>query len=127
MERATFTPGVAFPDDDSCPVRDVLSPITSKWPMLILFALLDGPQRFSVLQRRIENISRKMLTSSLRMLERDGFIRRQAYPEVPPRVEYELTTLGRKLASPLVRLVEWTSDNHDEVKAARRRFDASTS
>ena len=92
MERATFTPGVAFPDDDSCPVRDVLSPITSKWPMLILFALLDGPQRFSVLQRRIENISRKMLTSSLRMLERDGFIRRQAYPEVPPRVEYELTT-----------------------------------
>ncbi|MBO6753329.1 helix-turn-helix domain-containing protein [Spongiibacter sp.] len=125
MERATFTPGVAFPDDDSCPVRDVLSPITSKWPMLILFALLDGPQRFSVLQRRIENISRKMLTSSLRMLERDGFIRRQAYPEVPPRVEYELTTLGRKLASPLVRLVEWTLDNHDEVKAARRRFDTS--
>ena len=125
MERATFTPGVAFPDDDSCPVRDVLSPITSKWPMLILFALLDGPQRFSVLQRRIENISRKMLTSSLRMLERDGFIRRQAYPEVLPRVEYELTTLGRKLASPLVRLVEWTLDNHDEVKAARRRFDMS--
>ncbi len=96
-----------FPDDDNCPVRDVLSVLTSKWPMLILFALLDGVERFSGLQRRIENISKRMLTVSLRQLERDGYITRTVYPEVPPRVEYRLTPLGEDVVTPLIDLIHW--------------------
>lgn len=112
-----------FPDDDSCPVRDVLTSLTSKWPMLILFALLDGPQRFSALQRRIENISRRMLTVSLRQLERDGYLLREVYAEVPPRVEYSLTPLGHDVLKPLIELVRWSKNNHQTIQACRERFD----
>lgn len=112
-----------FPDDESCPVRDVLSPLTSKWPMLILFALLDGTQRFSALQHRIENVSRRMLTVSLRQLERDGYILRTVYPEVPPRVEYALTQLGKEVVVPLIELIDWAEKHHDEIRSFREKFD----
>ncbi|WP_295873860.1 helix-turn-helix domain-containing protein [uncultured Zhongshania sp.] len=113
-----------FPDNENCSVRDVLSKLTSKWPMLILFALLDGPERFSSLQRRIENISRRMLTISLRQLERDGYIHRQVYPEVPPRVEYTLTKMGNTVTIPLIELVSWAERNHNEIRSCREKFDA---
>ena len=94
--------------------------------MLILFALLDGPQRFSNLQRRIENISKRMLTSSLRQLERDGYISREVYAEVPPRVEYTLTPLGKDVSTQLIGLIGWAEDNHETIRASRQTFDDKT-
>lgn len=122
--RQNVTQNSIFPDNENCSVRDVLSKLTSKWPMLILFALLDGPERFSSLQRRIENISRRMLTISLRKLERDGYINRQVYPEVPPRVEYTLTKMGKTATIPLIELVSWAERNHNKIRSCREKFDA---
>ena len=122
--QQNVTQNSIFPDNENCSVRDVLSKLTSKWPMLILFALLDGPERFSSLQRRIENISRRMLTISLRQLERDGYINRQVYPEVPPRVEYTLTEMGNTATIPLIELVSWAERNHNEIRSCRENFDA---
>ncbi|CAA0105950.1 putative HTH-type transcriptional regulator YybR [BD1-7 clade bacterium] len=112
-----------FPSNDDCPVRDVLTGLTSKWPMLILFALMDGEERFSGLQRRIEKISKRMLTVSLRDLERDGYITRTVYPEVPPRVEYALTEMGKEVVTPLVKLIRWAESRHDDIRDARGRYD----
>ena len=112
-----------FPANEECPVRDVLTGLTSKWPMLILFALIDGSERFSGLQRRIEKISKRMLTVSLRGLERDGYIERKVFAEVPPRVEYTLTPLGSEVVIPLVKLVRWAEDRHDDIRASREIYD----
>lgn len=111
-----------FPDNNNCPVRDVLSHLTSKWPMLILIALTDGPERFSSLQKRIENISKRMLTVALRKLEQDGYIARTVFPEAPPRVEYELTSLGKDLVVPLIKLIQWSEKNHALVQKARKQY-----
>ncbi|NRB39814.1 MAG: helix-turn-helix transcriptional regulator [Pseudomonadales bacterium] len=112
-----------IPDDDNCPVRDVLTRLTSKWPMLILFALLDGSHRFLELQRRIENISKRMLTVSLRQLEQDGYVTRRVFEEVPPRVEYSLTTMGKSVTDPLINLITWAQDNHDDIRHARAAYE----
>ncbi|NRB41624.1 MAG: helix-turn-helix transcriptional regulator [Pseudomonadales bacterium] len=116
-----------IPDDDDCPVRDVLAHLTSKWPMLILFALMEGPHRFLELQRRIENISKRMLTVSLRKLELDGYVQRTVYPESPPRVEYALTPLGESVTHPLINLIGWAQDHHDEIRQARTDFSEKVS
>ena len=108
-----------------CPVRDVLDRIGDKWSVLVLSHLEGGPKRFGVLRREISDISQRMLTETLRHLQRDGFISRTVYPTVPPSVEYALTGLGRSLLTPLDQLVAWTASNHAEVKQARRRFDAA--
>lgn len=112
-----------FHNNKDCPVRNVVAQIGDKWSLLILFALVDGSDRFNALKSRIEGISQRMLTQTLRDLERDGYVNRTVYPEVPVRVEYALTELGRDLVKPLYELVCWADDHQEEVKRARRAYD----
>lgn len=102
-----------------CPSRKLLDRIGDRWTVLIVGALDTGPQRFGALAARVGGISQKMLTQTLRSLERDGFVTRTVYPEIPPRVEYELTGLGRSLQAPLRALEEWAIANMDAVWAHR--------
>lgn len=106
-----------------CPVRQVLDRLGGKWTTLIIGMLEDGPQRFSELKRGIGGISQKMLTQTLRNLERDGLVKRTLYPEVPLRVEYELTPLGETLCEPIAAIIRWTEAHIDEVVAAQMRYD----
>jgi DNA-binding HxlR family transcriptional regulator len=103
------------PYNRGCPSRRLLNRIGDRWTVLIVGALDDGPQRFSAIAARIDGISQKMLAQTLRSLERDGLVTRTAYPEVPPRVEYELTELGRSLQVPLAALEAWAVANMTEV------------
>lgn len=96
---------------DGCPTRTVLDHVMGKWGVLVLVALSDGTQRWGELRRNISGISEKMLASTLKTLETDGLVRRTAYPEVPPRVEYSLTALGRDLMTRMLPLMEWVADN----------------
>lgn len=106
-----------------CPVRDVLDRIGDKWSTLLVAALAGGPRRFSVLQRAIPDISKRMLTQTLRELERDGLILRQVFPTKPPRVEYRLAPLGVSLLGPLGVLIAWADEHHESFCAARQHFD----
>lgn len=111
-------------DYDACPVRNVLDRIGDRWTMLIMLTLTGGPMRFSAIQRSLPDISKRMLTQSLRLLERDGFITRRVYPTKPPSVEYRLTPeLGESIMIPLADLVAWAETNHSAVLAARDRYD----
>jgi DNA-binding HxlR family transcriptional regulator len=105
-------------------VSEVLARVGDKWTVLVVGLLGGGPMRFSELRRAIDGISQKMLTTTLRTLERDGFCTRTVFPSVPPRVEYELTELGRDLLVPVKALGEWAVANRERVDFARRRFDA---
>jgi DNA-binding HxlR family transcriptional regulator len=105
-------------------VSDVLSRVGDKWTVLVVELLSDGPMRFNELRRLIGNISQKMLTSTLRGLERDGLVTRTVYPTIPPRVDYELTELGRDLRVPVKELALWARANIDKINSARTRFDA---
>ncbi|MET1018602.1 MAG: helix-turn-helix domain-containing protein [Microterricola sp.] len=104
-------------------IRDLLARIGDKWTLLVIGMLDDGPQRFTVLQRNVKGISHRMLTQTLRQLERDGLVSRTSYPEIPPRVEYELTALGRTLEQPALALVTWAAEHHDEIQSSREEFD----
>ncbi|MEU4571433.1 helix-turn-helix domain-containing protein [Nonomuraea sp. NPDC023979] len=104
-----------------CPTRQVLDHIAGKWTILVVDALLDGTMRYTDLSRRIEGVSQKMLTQTLRSLEGDGFVTRTVHPTIPPRVDYELTALGRSLAEPITALRRWTEDNINEIERARER------
>ncbi|HUN05682.1 MAG TPA: helix-turn-helix domain-containing protein [Aggregatilineales bacterium] len=108
-----------------CPVRQALDRLGDKWTTLIIGMLEDGPKRFSDLRRGISGISQKMLTQTLRSLERDGLVTRTLYPEVPPRVEYALTPLGKTLCEPIAAIIRWTEAHIDEVVTAQRRYDAA--
>jgi DNA-binding HxlR family transcriptional regulator len=108
-----------------CPVRDVLDRIGDKWSVLILKNLEEGPRRFGALRRMIGDISQRMLTQTLRDLQRDGLILRTVYPTVPPSVDYRLTKLGVSLMDPLEHLVQWSDRNHKKVHEARLTFDRS--
>jgi DNA-binding HxlR family transcriptional regulator len=113
--------------EKDCSIRIVLDRIADKWTVLVISLLSAGePRRFSELRRAIEGISQKMLTQTLRDLERDGLISRKIYPEVPPRVEYTLTALGETLCVPIAQLGEWARGHVDEVKHAQAAFDART-
>jgi DNA-binding HxlR family transcriptional regulator len=105
------------------PVSEVLAQISSKWSILVIAALTHGPRRFSELKRSIEGVSQKMLTSTLRDLERDGFVTRTVTPSIPPRVDYELTEMGQELKHPISAIGQWAHANHDRVVAARSRFE----
>ncbi len=107
-----------------CPTRQVLDLIGDKWTTLIIILLQDGEKRFSELHRRIRGISQKMLTQTLRSLERDGLISRRIYASVPPRVEYKLTALGETLCAPLCAIVDWSETHIGEVTAAQVQYDA---
>lgn len=109
---------------DACPVRDVLDRIGDKWSVLLLLTLAERPHRFGALRRAVPDISQRMLTQTLRDLQRDGLIRRTVFPTVPPSVEYALTPLGETLLLPLRALVGWADDRHADIRAARQRFDA---
>jgi DNA-binding HxlR family transcriptional regulator len=108
-----------------CPTREMLNRIADKWTTLIIGILAHSDRRrFNELRRSIGGISQKMLTQTLRDLERDGLVIRTIYPEIPPRVEYALTPLGKTLCEPLGALGKWASAHIDEVRAAQNRFDA---
>ncbi|MGA1835447.1 helix-turn-helix domain-containing protein [Herbiconiux sp. 11R-BC] len=104
-------------------VRDVFTMTADRWSMLVIRALGDGPVRFTGLMAAIEGISHRMLTRTLRSLERDGLVSRTSYPESPPRVEYALTALGRTLMSPVEAFVRWTQAHEQEILDSRSRFD----
>lgn len=109
---------------ESCrPVTEILSRIGDKWSILIVMALSQGPLRFSEIKRRIDGISQRMLTLTLRGLERDGLISRRVTPSIPPRVDYELTKLGHSLRMPVNALGQWAFANRAAILEARAMFD----
>jgi DNA-binding HxlR family transcriptional regulator len=108
----------------ACPTRQVLGRVANKWTMLVLNALSAEPVlRFSELRRRVEGVSQKVLTETLRGLERDGLITRTVYPTVPVTVEYQLTALGHSLANAVSVIKDWAYDNIEELERARDRYD----
>ncbi|MFD4253447.1 winged helix-turn-helix transcriptional regulator [Amycolatopsis thermoflava] len=110
-----------------CPSRELLDQIGSKWAVLVLGELgKHGPCRFSGLRQRLDGVSEKMLTQTLRTLERDGLVRRTVHPEVPPRVEYGLTPLGQTLREPLKALTDWSVRHIPDVLQARAEYDTRT-
>ena len=109
---------------DCRPINDVVSLIGDKWTVLVISLLGDGAMRFSELKTSIGAISQKMLTTTLRSLERDGYVTRTVFPTIPPRVDYELTALGRDLLVPVKGLRDWALANRDRVADARMKFDA---
>ncbi|MFN2542352.1 MAG: winged helix-turn-helix transcriptional regulator [Chthoniobacterales bacterium] len=121
MARTASPPSVMEPQ---CPSRLVLERIADKWTALIIQILANGTMRYSALQQRIGGISQKMLTQTLRSLERDGLVQRKVYPVVPPRVEYSLTRLGRTLIEPLRTLCRWSEKHLAELQANRARAKA---
>ena len=107
----------------NCPVRNVLSRVGDKWSMLVLFTLeANERQRFKELQRNIPDISQKMLTATLKMLEANALILREAFPEIPPRVEYSLTDKGKSLLPLIDNLLVWASENMDDIIEARKNY-----
>jgi DNA-binding HxlR family transcriptional regulator len=110
--------------DPNCPTRALLDRIGDKWTVLVVLRLLDGPLRFSRLRESIGGVAPKVLTQTLRSLERDGIITRQAFPEIPPRVVYELTPLGRSLEQPIRAVAGWAEQNMPRITRARDSFDA---
>lgn len=104
-------------------VREVLNRVGDKWSVLIVGLLQQGPLRFSELKRAIEGISQRMLTLTLRGLERDGLVTRTVFPSIPPRVDYALTPLGETLLEPVLALAAWAGEHREDIQAARDRFD----
>jgi DNA-binding HxlR family transcriptional regulator len=109
----------------ACEVRRILDRIADKWSLLVISLLGQNTLRFSELRRQIDGISQRMLTLTLRNLERDGLVSRTVYPVVPPKVEYRLTTLGVTLIDPIRALVSWTSEHQDEIRTARDAYDTT--
>ncbi|MFL6835962.1 MAG: winged helix-turn-helix transcriptional regulator [Bradyrhizobium sp.] len=104
-------------------VASILARVGDKWSVFVIMMLGDGPKRFNELKRMINGISQRMLTLTLRGLERDGLVTRTIFPTIPPRVDYELTDLGRGLAQPVEALGLWAKEHQDQIAAARTRFD----
>lgn len=106
-----------------CPARGVLAKIADKWAVLVLEVLLERTTRFNEIRRRVQGVSQKMLTQTLRDLERSGLVSREIFAEVPPRVEYSLTPLGRSLVAVLETVTDWAEANTRQVMEAQKRFD----
>ena len=106
-------------------ISTLLSRIGDKWSVLIVSTLGDGPRRFNELRREIPSVSQRMLTLTLRNLERDGLVSRTVTPSIPPRVDYELTPLGRSLEGPIGQLQQWALSNVGAIHAAQARFDTA--
>lgn len=120
MVRMKLEPNVL---SAQCPTRKALDLIADKWTTLVIYLLADGTARYSDLHRAIDGISQKMLTQTLRGLERNGLVHRKVYPEVPPRTEYTLTPLGQTLIEPLSALCGWAEKHMPELEKARQRYD----
>lgn len=108
-----------------CPVRGILDRLGDKWTTLIVIILAGGAHRFSEIRRAIPDISKRMLTQTLRDLERDGLILRRVYPTKPPSVDYRLTELGESLLEPIVTLITWAERSQGRIAEARRAFDTA--
>lgn len=106
-----------------CPIRNVLDRIGDKWSLLIVHTLAEAPYRFGELRRAVPDISQRMLTQTLRDLQRDGLIERRVFPTVPPSVEYRLSTMGKSLLKPMQELVDWADKFQDRIASARGQFD----
>lgn len=118
-------PGDNLVTPDCRAVADILARIGDKWTVFVVRSLSGGPMRFTELKRAINGISQRMLTLTLRGLERDGFVTRTVTPTIPPRVDYELTDLGRTLTVPLTMIGEWATTNRQRVEDARAAYDAA--
>ncbi|WP_399887192.1 winged helix-turn-helix transcriptional regulator [Streptomyces sp. BBFR51] len=123
---AAIGPCASIPADSMAFIRQVLDRVGDKWSMLIIAVLENGPVRYTDLQRQIPGISQRMLTHTLRQLAEDGLITRTAYAEVPPRVEYALSPLGRGLHEIAMRLIGWAADHHEEIRAHRSQVGRGT-
>ena len=116
--------GNTGPGDPACEVRNILDRIADKWSLLVICVLADGVRRFGELRREIDGISQRMLTLTLRQLEREGLVTRTVFPVVPPRVDYELTPLGSTLLDTIQELVAWAGEHGKEIADARAAYDA---
>jgi DNA-binding HxlR family transcriptional regulator len=118
-------PGFEPDGRGNCPMREVLDRVGDTWSLLVVINLQERPVRFNALRRAIEGISQRMLTVTLRSLERDGLVARTVRPTTPPEVEYALTELGHSIAGPIGALGAWAAENRDQMRAARNAFDAA--
>ena len=125
QEGTALIPGHLHVPDDCRAISEVLSRVGDKWTVLVVESLGDGPKRFNELRRGLGSISQRLLTLTLRGLERDGLVTRTVTPTIPPRVDYELTKLGRSLREPVNSLALWARQNRTAMEAARGRFDAA--
>jgi len=128
--KKTSKPGLLAPaaicrSSDPMAVRELLTKIGDKWTIFVILSLdlLGGRARFSELERSVPGISQRMLSTTLKNLERDGLVIRELFPEVPPRVEYEITDLGKSLLRPTQGLVDWAKDNWEQVRQAQSKYD----
>lgn len=108
-----------------CPIRTILAQIGDKWSLLVILLLREGGQRFSEMQRAIPDISQRMLTQTLRKLERDGLVSRKVTPSIPPRVDYAITDLGKSVFEPIGAMAQWAVEKQPDIIKARQRFDAN--
>ncbi|TMJ53935.1 MAG: helix-turn-helix transcriptional regulator [Alphaproteobacteria bacterium] len=122
--KVTALPPNAHLDSDCRGAASVLARVGDKWSVFVIMLLGDGPRRFNEIKRMIGGISQRMLTLTLRGLERDGLVTRTVFPTIPPRVDYELTDLGRGLSKPVEALGRWAITHQAEIAKARTRFDA---
>ena len=125
QEGTRMIPGTLHVPEDCRAVSEVLARVGDKWTVLVVGELGRGPKRFNEIRRALGSISQRMLTLTLRGLERDGLVTRTVFPTIPPRVDYELTKLGRSLLEPVSGLGLWARRNRPAIEDARRRFDAS--
>ena len=123
QEGTRSIPGTLHVPEDCRAVSEVLSRVGDKWAVLVVSTLGDGPKRFNELRRALGSISQRMLTLTLRALERDGLVTRTVFPTIPPRVDYELTKLGRSLLEPVSELGAWARKNRAAIVEARQKFD----
>jgi len=125
QEGTSVLPRNLHEPEDCRAVSEVLSRVGGKWTVLVVSTLGDGPKRFNELRKALGSISQRMLTLTLRALERDGLVTRTMFPTIPPRVDYELTRLGRSLLDPVSGLGLWARKNRSAIQDARRRFDGA--
>jgi DNA-binding HxlR family transcriptional regulator len=121
--KAAVLPPQPHLDSDCRGVASILARVGDKWSVFVIMMLGDGPKRFNEIKRMINGISQRMLTLTLRGLERDGLVTRTVFPTIPPRVDYELTDLGRGLVKPVQALGSWAMAHQTEIEDARARFD----
>jgi DNA-binding HxlR family transcriptional regulator len=126
QEGTGAIPGNLHVPEDCRAVSEVLSRVGDKWTVLVVSTLGEGPRRFNELRKALGSISQRMLTLTLRALERDGLVTRTVFPTIPPRVDYELTWLGRSLLEPVSKLGLWARQYRPAIEEARRRFDAAS-
>src|SRR5262245_30727371 len=125
QEGTAMLPSNLHVPEDCRAVSEVLARVGDKWTILVVGELGNGPRRFNEIRRALGSISQRMLTLTLRGLERDGLVTRTVFPTIPPRVDYELTRLGRSLLEPVSSLGLWARQNRSAIEAARRHFDAT--